>query len=91
MINWKVRFRNKSFWTSIIPAILVFVHVVLDLFGVDIDLGDLGNKLLAIVDAVFIILAILGIVTDPTTEGRGDSLRALGYEKPYKDEIETDE
>ena len=51
-------------------------------FGIIIDLGDLGNKLLAVVNAVFALLATLGIVMDPTTKGVGDSARALEYTEP---------
>ena len=85
MINWLVRFKNKNFWFAIIPAILVLVQVVAALFGFTLDLGDIGNKLLAVVDAVFVVLAILGIVTDPTTQGVGDSRLAMTYIEPKKD------
>ena len=82
MINWKVRIKNKNFWMTLIPAVLMLVQVVAAVFGFSLDLGDLGNKLLAVVNAVFAILAILGIVTDPTTAGISDSDQALTYEEP---------
>lgn len=82
MINWKVRIRNKQFWIALIPAILLLIQVIAAVFGYTLDLGDLGNKLLAVVNAVFAVLAILGIVTDPTTAGVSDSALALTYEKP---------
>lgn len=82
MINWKVRIRNKQFLIALIPAILLLIQVVAAVFGYTLDLGDLGNKLLAVVNAVFAVLAILGIVTDPTTAGVSDSALALTYEKP---------
>lgn len=85
MINWQVRIKNKQFWLTLIPAALLLVQVVAAVFGITIDLGELGNRLLDVVNAVFSVLVILGVVTDPTTEGVGDSIRALGYEKPYKD------
>lgn len=85
VINWKVRFANKNFWLELIPALLLLVQMVLALFGVQMDFGELGNKLLGIVNAVFAVLAILGIVNDPTTAGSSDSLRALSYEKPFVD------
>lgn len=84
-INWKVRFSNKQFWLSFIPAVLLLVQVVAAVFGYTIDLGDLGNKLLAVVNALFAVLALLGIVTDPTTAGVSDSAQALTYEKPKDD------
>ena len=82
MINWKVRIKNKNFWIALIPAILLLVQVVAAVFGVTVDLGELGNKLLAVVNALFAVLAILGIVTDPTTEGVADSTRARTYDVP---------
>jgi holin, phage phi LC3 family len=81
-INWKVRVKNKAFWMSFIPAVLLLIQVVAATFGFTLDLGDLGNKLLAVVDAAFCVLTILGVVTDPTTEGISDSQRALTYMKP---------
>lgn len=84
-VNWKVRIKNVNFWLMIIPAILLLAQLVLDLFGIHMDFGELGNKLKAIVNAVFAILTLLGIVNDPTTDGLNDSKRALGYEEPWKD------
>ena len=81
-INWIVRFKNKQFWISIIPAVLLLIQVVANVFGYTLDLGELGNKLLAVVNAVFAVLAILGIVTDPTTAGVSDSDLAMTYDKP---------
>ena len=81
-INWKVRFKNKNFWLTIIPAMLLFIQVVASVFGFTLELGNLGDKLLAVVNAIFGILAILGIVTDPTTKGVSDSEQAMTYEKP---------
>ena len=82
MINWIVRFKNKNFWLAIIPAFLLVVQAVAALFGAQIDLGDLGNKLLAVVDAVFGVLVLIGIVTDHTTEGLADSRQAMTYTEP---------
>ena len=84
-INWTVRFRNKSFWLSLIPAVLLLVQVVAAVFGYTLDLGDLGNKLLAVVNAVFAVLAILGVVVDPTTAGMSDSTQAMTYTAPKVD------
>lgn len=82
MINWKVRIKNKNFWIAIIPAALILVQTVLAVFNIQVDFGVLSGKLLAVVDAAFIVLAILGIVTDPTTEGISDSTLAMTYEIP---------
>lgn len=84
-INWKVRIANKDFWMSMIPAVLLLIQAIGAPLGLVLDFGELGNQLLAIVNAVFAVLAILGIVNDPTTNGIGDSKQAMTYEKPKKD------
>lgn len=82
MINWQVRIKSKQFWLSLIPAVLLLVQVVAAVFGFELDLGDIGNRLLDVINALFAVLAILGIVVDPTTEGVGDSAQALTYTRP---------
>ena len=82
MINWKVRLVNKNFWLSLIPAVLLLIQAIAAPLGMMLDFGELGNQLLAIVNAVFAVLAILGIVNDPTTKGMGDSGLAMTYTEP---------
>lgn len=84
-INWKVRIANKNFWMSMIPAVLLLIQAIGAPLGLVLDFGELGNQLLAIVNAVFAVLAILGIVNDPTTNGISDSKLAMTYEAPKKD------
>ena len=88
-INWTVRIKSKNFWLAIIPAVLLLIQVVAAVFGFALDLGDLGNKLLAVVNAAFAVLAILGIVVDPTTEGVGDSTQALTYTEPKREDVDN--
>lgn len=82
MINWKVRVKNKTFWLAFIPAVLLLVQAVAAVIGIELDLGDINEKLLDVVNAVFLVLGIIGIVVDPTTQGISDSDRAMGYEEP---------
>lgn len=82
MINWSVRFKNKAFWLSFIPAVLLLVQVLAAVFGYQLDLGELGNRLAAVVNALFMVLALLGVVNDPTTQGVVDSGRAMNYIEP---------
>lgn len=91
MINWNVRIRNKQFWLSLIPALAMVAQAVAALFGFTIDLTTLTGKIVAVIDAVFVVLAILGIVVDPTTAGVGDSARAMRYEEPWVDPAEDGE
>lgn len=81
-INWKVRVRNKAFWVALIPALLLLVQQVCAVVGVQLDFGQLQDQLTAIVGSVFAILAIMGIVADPTTAGVGDSEQAMTYTEP---------
>lgn len=82
MINWKVRVKNKTFWLAFIPAVLLLVQALAAVIGIELDLGDINEKLLDVVNAVFLVLGIIGIVVDPTTQGISDSDRAMGYEEP---------
>ena len=84
MINWRVRIKNRNFWLAIIPALVLLAQTVGAVFGVTLELDALGDKLVALVNAVFCVLAILGIGNDPTTAGLGDSENALTYEFPKK-------
>ncbi len=85
-INWLVRMRNKSFWLAIVPAVLLLAQSVAELLGYQLDLTDIQSKVLVIVEAVFGVLVVLGVVVDPTTQGVGDSARVLTYTQPYSDE-----
>ena len=84
-LNLKVRIKNKAFWLSLIPALALVVQAVAAVFGYEINLSTMVGKIQAVVNAVFALLVILGIVVDPTTEGIGDSERAMTYEVPWKD------
>ena len=84
MINWKVRIKNKLFWLALIPAVLMLVSTVASVAGFDLDFTVLGEKLGAVVEAVFAVLTILGIVVDPTTQGISDSAQAMTYQEPRR-------
>lgn len=84
MINWKVRIKNKTFWLSLIPALLLLAQALGAVFGLSLDLSAAGEKLLTVVNTLFAVLTILGVVTDPTTAGVSDSKLALSYDEPKK-------
>ena len=83
-INFKVRFKNKLFWLALIPAVLLLIKAVAEVFGITLNLTELESNLIDVIEAVFLVLGIVGIVTDHTTEGLGDSEQALTYTKPKK-------
>ena len=79
-INWKVRFRNKTFWVTIIPIFASIVYTILGFFDIvpKVSQNDIVNVLMLIVEC----FALFGTFTDPTTSGASDSEKALTYEKP---------
>ncbi len=81
-INWKVRIKNKAFWLAMIPAVLLLIQQIAGLFGFKMDFTNVQNQLIAIIGTVFSILAILGVIVDPTTKGLTDSDQALTYSEP---------
>lgn len=89
MINWKVRVGQKWFWITIIPAMLLMLDQLWGLFSLlgsiqagHLYEGPLMEALLSLVGTVFAVLVLIGIPVDTTTEGYGDSARALTYEEP---------
>ena len=76
MINFKLRLQNKTTLIALISAIFL----MLQQFGLNIP-----SNIQEGVNTLVVILVILGIVTDPTTKGVGDSERALNYNEPRED------
>ena len=86
-LNWKIRFKNKIWLMSFFSAMIAIVYTVLDTFGIFPNVSEVA--LLRLVDAVLLILSLLGVVIDPTTAGVNDSNRACGYEEPWDDNQNT--
>ncbi|PIC73714.1 phage holin [Sporosarcina sp. P17b] len=84
-INWKVRAKNKLFWLALVPAFLLVVQIIAGWFGYEFAADLVGEEAAALINAVFALLAILGIVVDPTTDGTDDSDQAMRYQEPRKD------
>lgn len=88
-INWKVRFRNKTWVAGFISQTLLLIQAVLfgleGLHVIDMDMEQAENWqlfIMGIVDLFLAYMAYLGIVVDPTVEGVGDSARALKRTEP---------
>ena len=85
-INWKVRFKNKTWLFMFLSLIIGFVFNMLKLFDIYPDITE--NQIVNIVNQVLTFLGLVGVLVDPTTAGLGDSERAMGYEVPYKGDKE---
>ena len=81
-INWKVRFKNKTWLVTFLIAILAFVYQILGMF--DIVPAITQDMVTQLISAVINILVAIGVVIDPTTAGAGDSQQAMTYNEPKK-------
>jgi len=90
-INWKVRFKNPTFWIGLVGAVGAPILAYLGITAADLttweSVGGVAQTAIAnpylLGMVAFSVLSFLGIVTDPTTKGLGDSERALGYDEPH--------
>ncbi|MHC0037045.1 phage holin [Pseudoneobacillus sp. C159] len=87
MINWKVRFKNRTWMLAFVSQVLILAEIslaLLNTFGIiNFNLAEeIKQEVLAIVNTVFVLMSMLGVVQDPTTKGIGDSERAKGYTEP---------
>lgn len=76
-LNWKARFKNKTFVISFVTLIVAFVYQMLGLFGIVPSISE--SSIVNVVTIVINILATFGVLVDPTTNGVSDSDRALTY------------
>lgn len=76
-LNWKARFKNKTFVISFMTLIVAFVYQMLGLFGIVPSISE--SSIVNVVTIVINILATFGVLVDPTTNGVSDSDRALTY------------
>ena len=81
-INWKLRLQNKTTLISLITVTIAFVYSVLGLFNIvpSVSQDQIQQVLVMLVE----LLAGLGIIVDPTTQGVSDSDQALEYQEPKK-------
>jgi phi LC3 family holin len=55
-------------------------------FGYNWDFANLGTQITGVINAVFAVLAIVGVAYDPTTDGLKDSLEAQQRTEPKKED-----
>lgn len=87
MINWKVRFKNRLWVVAFMSQLFILAEVLLvgahaaGITGFQLT-EEIKGWVLAVVNAIFMLLSTLGVVQDPTTSGMEDSYRAKGYSEP---------
>ena len=77
-INWKVRFKNKTWLVTFLVTIVAFVYQILGML--DIVPPVTQDMATQIIGSVVNILVAVGVVIDPTTASLSDSQQALKYE-----------
>ena len=82
-LNWKVRFKNKTWLTMFLSLIVGFVFNMLKLFDIVPTFSE--NLVMNIIGQVLTFLGLIGVIVDPTTEGIQDSNRAMTYNEPWQD------
>ena len=87
-INWKVRFKNKTWLSLFLSLIVGFVFNMLALFDVYPPVTE--NVVMNVISQILQFLGLIGVLVDPTTSGLDDSQRAMGYVEPWVDEDPTD-
>ena len=87
-INWKVRFRNKTWLLTFIAAVLTLVYRALNIAGITPHVAQ--EQLVELATMLVGILVLLGVVIDPTTKGGGDSDAAMSYTQPKDDSQKTE-
>ena len=70
-INWKARFKNKTFLVALFSLVLLLVQQVSSVFGVDTKIYN--DQLTVVFNTVLSVLVLLGIVVDPSTPEISDS------------------
>ncbi len=87
MINWKVRFKNRNWVIAFISQLFIVAELILTgLHYLGITNFQLTHVfkdwVITLVNAIFVLLGMLGIIQDPTTKGISDSSRAMKYKEP---------
>lgn len=85
-INFLVRIKNPWFWVGLVGTILAAMGVSPEMFT---SWSAVWDAICSLFSNPFqigcVVLAVLGVFVDPTTDGVGDSTRALTYTAPNKE------
>lgn len=89
-INWTVRIKNPLWWAQMACAVVLPILAYFGLAWEDMTTwASIGGVLLRAVQnpvvVVSVLVSVFNALTDPTTAGVNDSVRAMTYETPHKD------
>lgn len=69
-LDLKARFRNKTFVSALFALLLTLAHQIGAMFG--LDLTFINGKITEVFATLLLILVLLGVIIDPSTEGISD-------------------
>lgn len=85
-LNILVRMKNPWFWVGLVGVLLTAIGVEPAMLT---SWGILWDNIVALVSNPFLlgsaVVAILGVLVDPTTSGASDSEQAMTYTAPKKE------
>lgn len=87
MINWLVRFKNPTFWISVVIAIFTPILAYMGITAEDLTTWQSVATLFkeAVSNPYMLLLIAVSVynaVIDPTTKGISDSAQAMTYTEP---------
>lgn len=86
-INFKVRAKNFYFWVGLGGVILSAMGVNASMFtSWNIVWDAIVNLISNPFMLVSVIMAVIGVLVDPTTKGVSDSSQAMSYDTPKVEE-----
>lgn len=79
-MNWKVRFKNKTWLTAFIALIVSFVYQLLSMLNIAPAVTE--DTVLQLVNIVLMLLSGIGVIIDPTTTGITDCAQVMALDEP---------
>lgn len=85
-LNIPVRIKNPWFWVGLGGVVLTAMGISPEMLQSWEAVAAAGKELISNPYMLgSTVIAVLGVVLDPTTAGPGDSKQALSYRAPYKE------
>lgn len=95
-INWRVRFKNPTFWIQIITlTVLTMLSGVgarwEDMTSWPLFMDTLAAAIMNPVTVVAVLAAWWTAITDPTTKGTSDPLHTLAMDEPEPTKMDEED
>jgi phi LC3 family holin len=90
-INWKARFKNPVWWAEVAASVVLPMLAAIGLSWADMTTWEALWEAVKTAVANPVVVVAMGVslwnaITDPTTAGLGDSVLAMTYKAPRKDD-----